>query len=334
MDSLLATLNDLYGPSGREEEVSLFIKDKIRSYSLENFQDSLGNLWAVKRKKGAKKIMLAAHMDELGLIVTHIDDKGFLRFDKVGGLTAYQLVGTRVIFPGGTIGVVGEEKVKELKELDFPRLYIDIGASSKKEAQEKVRVGDIAAFHYPCVKAGTKMIGKAMDNRAGCAVLLKCLEQLAEEDLLHEVYFVFTAQEEVGLRGARTAGFAIDPDYSLAVDVTRVGDTPEGLRMEVSLGKGPAIKVKDSSMITSPVIRDFMIDVAEKEKIPYQIEVLEKGGTDAGAIHLTKEGVPTGAVSIPCRYIHTPSEMVDLNDLDLAVKLVISLLKEEWPTLP
>ena len=330
MKNLVLSLTDLYGPSGREEDVKTFIKKRIESNSLESFEDPLGNLWTVKRKEGAKKILLAAHMDELGVIVTHIDDKGFLRFDKVGGILPHQLVGMRVIFPGDIIGVIGQEKIDKLKDLDFPRLYIDIGAFSKKEAAEKVKVGDIATFYYPCTESGSSIIGKALDDRAGCAVLLKSLEELLEANLPNEVYFVFTSQEEVGLRGAKTIGYKINPNYCLAVDVTRVGDTPEAPTMEVALGKGPAIKIKDSSMITSSAVKNFMIETAQQENIPFQLEVLQKGGTDAGVIHLTKEGIPSGVISIPCRYIHTPSEMVDLRDLEMSVRFLNALLYKEW----
>jgi endoglucanase len=163
-----------------------------------------------------------------------------------------------------------------------------------------------------------------MDDRISAAIMIAALRQL--EDSPFELYFVFTSQEEVGVKGATTAAYGINPDIGLALDVTRTGDTPKGITMEVALGKGPAIKVKDSGMIVDPRVVDWMVKTAEEAKIPYQLEVLERGGTDARTIQLTRAGVPAGCLSIPCRYIHSPSEMVDLSDVENAVKLTVALL--------
>lgn len=165
-----------------------------------------------------------------------------------------------------------------------------------------------------------------MDDRIGCAVLVEAIRRLDHSD--HDLYFVFSAQEEVGLRGARTAAYSIDPDLGIAIDVTRTGDTPEAPRMDVSLGKGAAIKVKDSSVIAHPKVKNLMVRLAEADQIKYQLEVLEAGGTDAGAIHLTKSGVPSGTISIPCRYVHSPSEMVDLDDVENCVKLILAICRD------
>lgn len=166
-----------------------------------------------------------------------------------------------------------------------------------------------------------------MDNRAGCALLIQTIKEL--EDCQNDAYFVFSVQEEVGLRGAKTSAYAINPDVGIAVDVTSTGDTPKARTMAVELGKGPAIKVKDASVICHPKVKDLMIDRAEDKGIPYQLEVLEWGGTDAGIIHLTREGVPSGAVSVPCRYIHSANEMVDAEDLEDGVKLLVAILEQE-----
>lgn len=323
MKELLKKLSETYGPSGREEQIGRVIRDEIKDHVDEIYTDQLGNLYAVKKGSGAK-IMLAAHMDEIGMIITFIDEKGFLRFSNVGGLNPHVLLGQRVVFANGTVGTIGMEKLDDIKKLALDKLFIDIGAKNKEEAKQKVSIGDIATYHREGVVAGNRFIGKAMDNRAGCAVLIKAIQELGQTD--NEIYAVFTAQEEVGLRGSRTSAYRINPDIGLAVDVTLVGDTPEAPTMDVSLGGGPAVKVKDASVICHPRLKETLTETAESLGIPYQLEVLLAGGTDAGAIHLTKEGIPAGVISVPCRYVHTPGEMVDLDDLNSAVKLLKAFL--------
>ncbi len=323
MKQLLKKLSEAYGPSGREEQVGRIIRDELESCVDEIYTDSTGNLYAVKKGTGAK-IMVAAHMDEIGVIVTFIEEKGFLRFSNVGGVNPYVLLGQRMIFPNGTIGTVGMEKLEDIKKLTLEKLYIDIGAKDKEEAASKVKIGDVATYYRELGEAGNRFIGKAMDNRAGCAVLIKALQEMSKTD--NEIYAVFTAQEEVGLRGSRTASYRLNPDLGLAVDVTLVGDTPEAPTMDVSLGKGPAIKVKDASVICHPKVKEMLEKLADKENIPYQLEVLVAGGTDAGAIHLSRDGVPSGVISIPCRYVHTPGEMVDQDDMLNAVRLLTAFL--------
>jgi len=266
------------------------------------------------------------------VIVTHIDGNGFLRIAPIGGVAPHLLVGQRLRFKDGVIGTVYHEKIKGLKELSWPKLYLDIGAASREAAKERVRIGDMACLHQPFVNLGERYLAKAMDDRIGCAVLVEAARRLPPS-LPQGVCFLFSVQEEVGLRGATTAAYRLEPDYGFAVDVTSVGDTPEAPLMAVSLGKGPAIKVKDSSVLCHPRVRELMIETAEREKIPYQLEVLERGGTDAGAIHLSREGIPSGAVSIPCRYVHAPSEMVDVSDVRHAVNLVMKLSTRAWPLL-
>lgn len=323
MKELLKKLSETYGPSGREEQIARVIREEIKSYVDEIYSDNMGNLYAVKKGNGAK-IMVAAHMDEIGMIVTHIDDKGFLRFSNVGGLSPHVLLGQRVIFANGSQGTIGMEKLEEYNKLTLEKLYIDIGATSKEEAGKCVKVGDIATYHGETTVVGKRVLGKAMDNRAGCAVLIKAIQQLDKTN--NEVYAVFTSQEEVGLRGSRISTYRLSPDLGLAVDITMVGDTPEAPTMDVSLGKGPTVKIKDASVICHPRLKEILTKIAEKNEIPYQYEVLTAGGTDAGAIHLTKEGIPAGVISVPCRYVHTPGEMVDLDDLDYAVKLLKAFL--------
>ncbi len=331
MKELLTRLCGAFGPAGAEGPVRDMIKEETAPYSDEQAVDNLGNLVITRSGSGDKTILVAAHMDEIGLMVTYIDENGFLRFTNVGGVFTKLLTGKRVVFQNGAVGVIGQEKLKDSGELDLSKLYIDIGAASRDEARKKVNIGDMAVFYSPLGMSGeNRVTAKALDNRTGCAVLVEALKKMPSEPA-HRIHFVFTVQEEVGLRGARPASYHLKPDYGLGVDVTRVGDTPEPeYKLDVSLGKGPAVKIKDTSIICHPRVTSLMIQTAENNKIPYQLEVLERGGTDAGAIHLSREGIPSGVLSIPCRYIHTPAEMVDLEDLDNAVLFLLRLLEEKW----
>jgi len=328
LKELLKKLAEAYGPAGNEGPVREILRKEVEGLADEVKVDALGNLIAARRGPGPR-VLLAAHMDEVGVIATHIDEKGFVRFSNVGGVSPYTLLGERVVFENGTVGTFGTEKLDDIKDLKFAKMFIDIGATDEKSAKEKVSAGDIAGFQRDArLDLGGRVIAKSLDDRSGCAVLVQVLRELKGRDIPNQVYVVFSVQEEVGTRGAKTAAYGVNPDIGIAVDVTGTGDTPEAHPMDVSLGKGPAIKVKDSSVITHPRVRQLMVDTAREKGIPYQLEVLERGGTDAGPIHLTREGVPSGAISIPTRYIHTPSEMADLSDIENAVKLVVALLEK------
>lgn len=326
MKTVIQQLTEAFGPSGYETEVTDLIKTMIEDNVDEIKTDVMGNLIAVKQgQDNGKRIMFAAHTDEIGVIVTHIDDQGFLRFSNVGGVAVSTLVGNRVRFAGGAIGVIYQEK-GDWKELNLDKLYIDLGAENKEEAQKMVSIGEFGIFHREFSDLGNRLIAKSMDDRIGCAVLVEAIKKIKKP--LNTLYFVFTTQEEVGLRGARTAAYGLEPDLGIALDVTLTGDMPEARRMEVSLGKGAAIKVKDSSLIVHPMVKELLIELAEKNSIPYQMEVLDAGGTDAGAIHLTKAGIPSGTISIPTRYVHSPSEMVDVRDVQACVDLVVALANQ------
>lgn len=326
MRETIRRLTEAFGPSGQEERVREMISSQMRPYVDQVRTDALGNLICSRAARGAggKRVMLAAHMDEIGVMITHVEEKGFLRFSAIGGVTPFVCLGQRVAFARGTVGVVGTEKVDNPKDLRLEKLFIDIGASSREEAVQKVNIGEAGVFPRPLEREGSRLIAKSLDDRIGCAILVEVARLLG--DVPHEIHFVFTVQEEVGLRGARTSAYGLAPDLALAVDVTRTGDTPKGDNMEVSLGKGAAIKVKDSSLICHPGVRRLLTETAERHGIPYQLEVLERGGTDAGAIQLTREGVPTGAVSVPARYLHTPCEMVDEGDVEACVVLLLKFL--------
>lgn len=327
MKETLKKLTEAFGPSGSEQQVRDVIRAEVEPLADGVHVDALGNLVAVKHGKG-KRVMLAAHMDEIGIIVTHIDEKGFLRFSNIGGLRPLQLVGNRVRFADGAIGVIGLEKLEDAsKTPGLDKMYLDVGA--KCRADVKQRVGDVACMDRPFALAGERAVAKAMDDRCGCGVLVEVMRRLAGCD--HEVAFVFTTQEEVGLRGATTSAFALDPDLAIAVDVTTTGDTPKAPAMAVSLGEGIAIKVRDGGMLSHPGVKDLLVQRAEENGIPYQLEVLDGGTTDARAMQTARGGIPSGCLSIPCRYVHAPSEMIDMGDYEAGVNLLLALLQNEIP---
>ncbi|MGI6633515.1 MAG: M42 family metallopeptidase [Bacillota bacterium] len=323
MKDLIKKLTEAFGPSGAEDNIREVIRKEVEPYVDEISVDALGNLIARKKGTGGKKVILDGHMDEIGLMVTHIDDNGFLRFGNIGGVSPFVALGQRVYFENGTMGVIGSERVDDPKNLKLEKLYIDIGAKDKKDAESKVQVGTSCAFHQTFIDLGDRVVAKAMDDRVACAIIIEVLRRLEKTD--NDIYAVFATQEEVGLRGARAAAYGISPDVGIALDVTRTGDTPKGVTMDVALGKGAAIKVKDSSLICHPALKNYMVKIAEEKGIQYQMEVLEAGGTDSGAIQMTKSGIPAGVISIPCRYIHSPGEMVDIGDVEACVQLAKAL---------
>ncbi len=325
---LLKTLTQTYSPSGDEEGIMQIIRQTLTPCADEVFTDNLGNL-VVHKKGGGKKILLAAHMDEIGLLVNYIDENGFLRFSPIGGINSHHALYQRVTFKNGTKGVVAyEEKTDVKKELDPTKMYIDIGSASFTETGERVSIGDSAVFDGEFSVNGEFVFSKALDNRIGVYVLMRVAMELGASS--NDVYFVFTAQEELGCRGAKAVSNLINPDIALAVDVTDTGDTPRCNRMAVKLGKGPCIKYMDKSIITHKKVNDVLKNCAEQEGIDVQHEVLSFGGTDAGAIHTSGTGVMTGAVSIPTRYIHTPGECVHWSDVENSVKLISKFIQTEF----
>jgi endoglucanase len=328
MKQLLKKLTETFGPSGYEDEVRKLVQAEVKPLADEIKVDALGNLIVrkkpVKVTKDTKKVMIAAHMDEIGLMVSHVDKNGFVRFSPLGGVFRRYVVGGRVRFLNGVQGVIGYDNLNNINELPtLDKVYIDVGATSQKDCP--VKVGDVAAFDRPFIEMGNRLVAKSMDDRAGVLVAIEALRALKSTP--HDVYFVFTTQEEVGVRGATTSAFGVDPDLGIALDVTPTGDAPESLKMEMALGKGACIKIKDGGALSDPRVVQWMIRIAEKNKIPYQREVLLLGGTDARAIQLTRAGVPAGCISIPVRYVHSPSEMVDISDVQNSVKLLTALLR-------
>jgi putative aminopeptidase FrvX len=329
MKQLLKTLTETFSPSGYEDTVREVILKEVKLFADEVRVDALGNLIVHRRpanaSKNPKKIMLAAHMDEIGVIVSHVDKKGFVRFTNIGGAFGRYTLGARVRFLNGVTGVVGYDRLEQIDNiLPINKMYIDVGATSKENCP--VKVGDVAAFERTFIEMGDRLVAKSLDDRAGVVVLIETLRAIKSTP--NDLYFVFTTQEEVGTRGAGAAAFGIDPDLGIAVDVTPTGDTPSSIKMVMELGMGPCIKFRDVGMISDPRVVDWMIKTAEKAKIPYQREVLLVGSSDAREIQISRAGVMTGALSIPCRYVHSASEMVDVNDLKNSVKLLTAMLSK------
>ena len=323
----LKTITGIYGPSGHEEKVTAYIQEEIKDFVDEISVDSLGNLIARKRGKGPK-VMIAGHMDQIGLMVTDIDDKGFVRFTNVGGIMVEVTIGQRFEFADGRIGIVGKEEKQEIQKTRLEHLYLDIGAKSKEEALEWLAIGDICVYYSEYYETEHTAMARCMDDRIGCFVMIETLKRL--EKVENDCYFVFTVQEEVGTRGAKTSAYRIEPDIGLAVDITLSGDTPEARRFAVSLHDGVAIKVRDNSLLSHPKVNDRLVALCEENKIKYQMEVLEFGGTDAGAMSLTKEGVPASCLSIPTRYGHSDHEVISKADVEAAIQLLVKSLEKPF----
>ena len=328
MKKTIERLTQAFGPSGFEERIRALIRDEIAGLADEVRVTPLGSLVATRRGSGSgKRLMLAAHMDEIGVMVTYVDEKGFLRFTGIGGLFPGYCLGARVVFENGTVGVIDVEGKfdRRSKMPGLEDLYIDVGARSRADCP--VRVGDAGGFVGPFVDRGQHLIAKTMDDRIGCAVLIEVMRRLQETP--HEVHVVFSSQEETTLSGAQTAAFEIDPDIGIAVDVTGTGDRPESRPVAVELGKGPAVKVQDAWMVAHPRVRELLVAAAEAAGVPYQMEVMEMGTTDAATVQTVRAGVPSGCLSIPCRYIHSPNELVDVGDVEGAVRVLLELLRRE-----
>jgi putative aminopeptidase FrvX len=335
----LEKLSNACGVTGREAQVRELMVDFLKPFADEVSVDRLENVIAVKKgKSGSPKIMLAAHMDEVGLMVKTITKEGFIQFTKMGGIDDRILPAQKVTVisrKGEFPGIIGSkpphiQKEEERKKiLSYDDLFIDVGAESKDAAAKMgIAIGDPIAFDVKYTSLGRDTVmGKAFDNRAGCIVLVETLKLLKDADCT--VCAVGTVQEEVGLRGAATAAFGVDPDLALALDVTVAGDVP-GVRefdTNVKCGKGPALTISDSGLITHPKVLRWLIDTAEEEKIPFQLESGLMGSTDAARISITRQGVPSGTISIPTRYIHSPAAVLNLKDIENSAKLAAAAIK-------
>lgn len=323
MKPLLKTLTEIASPSGHEDAIRETVLKLIKPHADEIRVDALGNVIVRKGRaaKNGKRVMLAAHLDEIGLIVSHVDANGFARFSALGGFHPMRKVNARVQFLNGARGVIGLEPPAHFEERmpAMDKFFVDTGATSAKDSQ--VKVGDAAVFDAGFVDMGNRLVSKAFDDRVGVAILIEALSNLKSSP--HEIYFVFTVQEEVGVRGAGPAAYGIEPEIGLAIDVTWANDQPQaGGRNPIKLGGGPAIKVKDSLMLADPFLVEGLTRLAEKNRIPVQREILEGGSTDARAIQITGSGARAGGICIPLRNIHSPSETLDLADVNNALKLL------------
>ncbi len=327
MLTLLEKLCEITAPSGCEENLASLITEEIRPFVDEITQDALGNLIAHKKGNG-KRLMFAAHMDEIGLVATCYGEKGEIYVSSLGGVSPHAALYQRVRFAGSTEGVLVPDGKPEdvIKDLKIKNMYVDVGASNEAEAKKKVALGEACAFVGDFRSENNRVISKALDNRAGCYALIRAIQSANRHH--NDLYYVFTVSEELGLRGAKAAAFNVRPDYAVALDVTPTGDVSSSEKRSVSLGKGVCVKIMDHSFIAHPIIKEKMQQLCEKNNIVWQPEVLEKGGTDAGAIHLSGGGVPSGCISIPVRYVHTPGEMIDIHDLEGAVALSKALIEE------
>lgn len=336
----LEKLSNACGVAGREQEVRELLIKMLKPYADEIVVDKLENVIAIKKgKKNSPKIMIAAHMDEIGLMVKNITKEGFLQFTKMGGIDDRILLAQKVnVFTekGKLPGIIGSkpphiQKEEERKKIvTFDEMFIDIGAENRDDVKAMgVKVGDSVVFDVAFRSIGKDIVmGKAFDNRAGCSVMIETFKALEKTDCT--VYAAGTVQEELGLRGAGTAAYGLDPDVGIALDVTIAGDIP-GVRefdTTVKIGKGPALTVSDSGLVTHPKILRWFMDAAAENKINYQLETGLLGSTDAARIALTRQGIPSGTISVPARYIHSPTGMINLKDVQNAAKLAIAVVQK------
>ncbi len=339
MDSLLKRIIETAGVSGYEKEIAALMERELGRRCDQVQTDMFGNVIA-RKGKGPRKIMLAAHMDEIGLLVKHITKDGYLNFIKIGGIDDRVLVGQRVVVKGrngDVFGIIGLKPPHLMREderknsIKYTDMFIDIGCMSKEEAEKKVAVADSVIFEPNSgVLSGKLYYGKSIDNRIGCYALLRIIEKVKAKA---QIYAVATVQEEVGLKGARITSFKLNPDFAIVIDTTTAGDTPSIKETEsaLKLGGGVAITVIEAAgrgVIVSEKIRKIFIQTAEKHKIHYQVDVLEGGMTDGAMISINREGIPTGVVSVPTRYLHSSTGVFHSDDLESLIQLVVKVIEK------
>lgn len=340
--NLLSELSNLSGISSREQEVANFIKNKLSKYHFTFERDNLGSLAVIKKAKNSNRpiVSFTAHMDEVGFMITSIEKEGYIKFSPIGGWWGHVLLGQqlKIVTDKGDeiIGVVGSKPPHILKAPEASRvikpseMFLDIGANSDKEIKELgIKIGNqIVPNQFKTVPLlNERIVGKAHDDRASIAVGIEVMKKLANNNDVNAI-FVASVQEEVGLRGARTSAYKWTPDIAFAIDVTIANDTPGIPKAETILGSGPALSLFDSSIIGNPKLISHLEEVAKKYKIPYTFDSLTGGGTDAGLIHLTKEGVITMTISIPSRYMHSHNSIVDLKDVENTINLIFHFIQD------
>lgn len=332
---LLKKLTEASGVSGNEKEVRSIIINEIKDYVDDIKVDNIGNIIAYKKGiKNPKRLMFTAHMDEVGLIITDIDEEGFLKFTTVGGIDKRILVSKSVLIGQNKIlGVIGskpvhlQEKHERKKALDIQTLYIDIGVDSKEEAEKLVKLGDHIIFESKYKEFGDNLIkAKALDNRVGCCLLIQLIKKIKDV----EFYSVFTVMEEIGLRGAGPAAYQVDPDISIVLEGTLCYDVPkiDSHLIPTHLNKGPAISLMDRTTIFDKTLREKVVSIAENHNILYQYRKTSMGGNDSGKIHTTKEGSVTTTISVPCRNIHSGTSVMSKEDYNNTFKLLKAILSE------
>lgn len=338
---LLEKLSTAFGVSGFEDDVRQVIHPLVQPLVDEIRTDALGNLIATRKGKPDFTLMLDAHMDEVGLIISYIEEQGFLRFATLGGwdtrILPAQVVKVRTRAGKLITGVIGSMPPHVLKPEDREKpfkledLFIDVGATSAEEVQKmSIRIGDPAVPYYPFERLSENLLGgKAFDDRAGCAVAIRTLQELQKESLNLTLVCNFAIGEETGLRGARAAAYSVNPDVALALEGTIGADVPGVAlsRQPTALGKGPAITIADSSLVVNRKIVAALEAIAEKLKIPYQYKLPVYGGTDAGAIHTARGGILAGVLSVPCRYIHSQFSLLRLDDFEQTVTLTAEFVR-------
>ncbi len=342
--SFMKRLMESFGPSGFEREPAHIIKEYMKDYSEEVLMDKLGSvIFVAKGSSERPHVLLAGHIDEVGFVVSGIDETGFLTFNTLGGWWDHVLLSQRVVIrtkKGNVHGVISakpphllteEERKKVLERKD---MYIDIGATSKKEAEEAgVKIGDPVVPWSPLslIRDGKVAMGKAFDDRIGAFIIMETIRRIKENAIEHPntVFGASTVQEEVGARGAQTVSHLVDPDVGLVLEVDISGDVPgiKPFEAPTKMGKGPTLLTYDSSMIPNQPLKEFVIEIAEEVGIPLQLSQVARGGTDAGRIHLNRAGCPSVVISVPTRHIHSHVGLLSLDDVENAVKLVIELIK-------
>lgn len=327
--ALAKRLSEAYGPSGSEESVREIVRDQIKEFVDQVRVDAFGNLIAQRRGSGnhRKKLMLSAHLDEIGIMISFIDSRGFAQFGVLGAVKPLTLLGARVQFENGTIGVIGnKEKNASQAEIEMDALFVDVRAASSENAP--VQVGDAACFTHEFLNAGDFLIGKALNNRVGCAILIETLRHLKKSP--HDIFCAFTVQQQVGGRGAGAAAFAIQPDYAFVIDSAAAHDTPGASSSGIALGKGPAIKFQDEGALTSANARQLLLNAARDAHVPFQLDVTAHAHGDTMAIQAAREGAPTAILAIPMRYLNTPSEMIHYADAQHAIELLEMLAAKNF----
>lgn len=325
MRDLVLELASYIAPSGSESAIQAVLLEKVKAVADEVFVDRLGNAIATKKGTG-RHVMLAAHADEAGVMCIHIEENGFLRLVSVGDVNPATLVGRHIGFTTGVVGVVGVEHKVKAQDISFDNIYVDIGANSYEDARSKISIGISGVVLEPVVEMGDdRLAGRALDNRVGCAIAIEAFLKAASEG--KHVSVVFTAQQAVGGRGARTAAYQIQPDLAIVIDAAPAGDMPSAARMDLKLGEGPSVKIMDGTAIVPLDVKNHMLESALRAGVAVQYEVWPRGQSDAGAIQLSTDGIKVGGISYPARYVGGPTSIVDLRDALSAVSVVTEAIR-------